>query len=106
MISSFPPDILTKASIGEPVMLDSDPRFELREFHFFLGERLAAGDDLLSPEEALDQWRDVHPPSEACAQDIVAVQEALAEMAAGDTGLPLDEFDRQFRLRHGLPVNP
>jgi hypothetical protein len=36
--------------------------------------------------------------------DIVAVRQALTEMAAGDHGVPLDEFDREFRAKHGLPL--
>ena len=87
-------------------MIDSDLSVELKEFHDFVGRKLAAGDAVLSPEEALDQWRDAHPSSDVFVKDVAAVQEALDDMAAGDVGLPLDEFDRQFRQRHGLSANP
>ncbi len=83
--------------------MSADLRLELREFHQFLGEQLA-NSSVVSPEEALDQWRAVHPHEESFAEDIVAVQEALDDMAAGDVGAPIDEFDRQFRQRHGLPA--
>lgn len=84
--------------------MSTDVRLELREFHQFLSEQLANGDAVVSPEEVLDQWRTVHPCEEVFAEDVAAVQEALDDMAAGDVGLPLDEFDRQFRRRHGLPA--
>jgi hypothetical protein len=38
------------------------------------------------------------------ADDVAAVRESLADMAAGDNGVPLDEFDREFRAKHGLPL--
>jgi hypothetical protein len=35
------------------------------------------------------------------AESIAAIEQALAQADRGE-GLPLDEFDRQFRARHGL----
>lgn len=84
--------------------MSTDLSDELREFHRFLSEQLAQGDAVVSPEEALDQWRTIHPSEAAFADDLAAVQEALDDMAAGDIGAPLEEFDRQFRQRHGLPA--
>ncbi len=80
----------------------TDLRLELREFHEFLSDKLAESHPVLSPEEALDEWRAVHPHEEAFAEDVAAVQEALDDMAAGDVGVSPEEFDRQFRQRHGL----
>jgi hypothetical protein len=80
-----------------------DASSDLAEFHDFLGEKLAHGDTHLSPEEALDEWRAVHPAGEASADDYEAVRQALAEMEAGDTGVPFEEFDRRIRAKHGLP---
>jgi hypothetical protein len=77
---------------------DSDG--ELASFLRFLGEKLAQKVDM-SPEEALDIWRTNHPLAED--DDVAAVNEALAEMEAGDTGVPFAEFDRQSRARHQLP---
>ena len=79
---------------------------ELEEFHRFVAEKLAQGERNLTPESAVDQWRDLHPCSEGLAEDVAAVREAIADMAAGDTGIPLEEFDRQFRERHNLPSRP
>jgi hypothetical protein len=76
---------------------------ELRDFHRFLGQKLNAGRIDCSPEEALDEWRRLHPDSQASAEDLAAIQEALTEMANGDRGIPFEEFDRDFRKRHNLP---
>jgi hypothetical protein len=76
---------------------------ELQEFHRFVADKLANGHANLSPEEAVDQWRDLHPIPEGLADDVAAVREALADMAAGDTGVPFEDFDLEFRAKHNLP---
>jgi hypothetical protein len=75
---------------------------ELREFHRFLADRLSAEGVDLSPEEALDEWRRLHPQTQSSDEDIAAIREALDDMAKGDRGIPFDEFDRDFRKRHNL----
>jgi hypothetical protein len=79
---------------------------ELREFHSFLSEKLRAGRIDWSPEEALDEWRRLHPDAQASDEEAAAIQEALAEMANGDRGIPFEDFDRDFRKRHNLPGPP
>jgi hypothetical protein len=54
------------------------------------------------PEEALDLWRAEHPLMDEDDNAVAAVKEALTDMAAGDLGRPWEEFDREFRQRHGL----
>jgi len=77
---------------------------ELREFHRFLTEKVGSDAVDLSPEEALDEWRRLHPPADASDEDASAIQEALDDLAAGDRGMPFDEFDREFRQRPNLPA--
>lgn len=74
---------------------------ELREFHHFLGEKLSNGGADLSPEEALDEWRQLHP--EDSSDDLAAIKEALDELDRGGNVRSVEEFDREFRQRHGLP---
>src|ERR1700722_15758314 len=76
---------------------------ELAEFHRFVAEKLAKGEANLSPEAALDQWRESHPTSDDLSEEVAAIKEALADMEAGDQGMPLAEFDQGFRASHGLP---
>jgi hypothetical protein len=77
---------------------------ELREFHRFLADKLNGDRIDLSPEEALDEWRRLHPQTQALAEDVTAIREALEDMAKGDRGIPFDQFDRDFRQRHNLPA--
>jgi len=76
---------------------------ELREFHRFLTNKLGADGIDSSPEEALDEWRRLNPQTQAFDEDVAAIREALDDLAAGDRGIPFDEFDRDFRKRHALP---
>jgi hypothetical protein len=78
------------------------PTDELQSFHQFLGDKLGGGIQL-SPEEALDAWRQLHPDEHELDQECEAIREALVDIANGDTGIPFDEFDRDFRRRHNLP---
>jgi hypothetical protein len=57
----------------------------------------------VSPEEALDEYRALHPTPEELAESVAAIKKALGDMAAGDTGISLEEFDRQFRDKHKIP---
>ncbi len=79
---------------------------DLRGFHRFLADKLSHDNADLSPEEALDEWRRLHPQAQVFDEDIGAIREALLDMAAGDRGIPFDEFDRDFRKRHNLPAKP
>jgi hypothetical protein len=76
---------------------------ELRDFHRFVGEKLSNGDDVLSPEQALDEWRQLHPAAAGFEEDLAAIREALDDVAKGDHGMPFDDFDADFHKRHRLP---
>jgi len=79
---------------------------ELRKFHRFLTEKLNDSHIDWSPEEAVDEWRRLHPDSQACAEEVAAIQEALNDLAHGERGITFEEFDRDFRKRHNLPDKP
>lgn len=74
---------------------------DLREFLDFAAEQLSRGGSELTPEEVLDLWRVEHPSPAELSESIAAVKRALAQADRGE-GVPLDEFDRQFRARHGI----
>jgi hypothetical protein len=84
--------------------MPSEMTEELRDFHRFLTDKLNADGVDLSPEEALDEWRRLHPQTKAFEEDVAAIQEALDDIAKGDRGMPFDQFDRDFRRRHNLPA--
>jgi hypothetical protein len=77
---------------------------ELREFHRFLTDKVHLEAIDLSPEEALDEWRRLHPQTDTADEDAAAIREALDDMSKGDRGIPFDQFDREFRKRHNLPA--
>lgn len=81
-----------------------DPSFELVLFQQFIAKHVEMG-NALSPEEALDLWRAENPRSDAFADDVLALRAALADVDAGNFGVPLEEFEREFRRQHGLASN-
>jgi hypothetical protein len=72
---------------------------ELAEFHQLLGKSLEHGADFSTVQEALEAGWLIHPTDDDASEDLEA---ALAEINAGDAGVSIEEFDRQFRARHGL----
>ncbi|HVU89410.1 MAG TPA: hypothetical protein VHD36_18930 [Pirellulales bacterium] len=78
-----------------------DPISELTRFQHFLEETLKTGHEL-SPEEALDLWREANPIVDEFDETVGALRQALSDMQGGDAGRPLAEFDFEFRRRHGL----
>lgn len=79
---------------------------ELQEFHRFLSEKLRGLSTDMSPEQALDEWRRVHPDDASFEEDVAAIQEALDDVAKGERGIPFEQFDREFRARYQIPDRP
>jgi hypothetical protein len=77
---------------------------ELCECHRFLGDKLHDNGIDSSREEALDEWRRLHPQPQKSDEDVAAIREARDDMANGDRGIPCEEFDQDFRKRHHLPT--
>ncbi len=82
--------------------MSSNTESELASFYRFVGIKLNQQAADLSPEDVLDQWRAEHPALDDENDDVIAVKQALADMEAGDLGRRWDEFDGEFRQRHGL----
>lgn len=67
----------------------------LESFHRFIRKRLASKTtELISPEEALELWREEQ-------ESLAAIREGLADIEAGRTK-SIEDFDRDFRKRHGI----
>jgi hypothetical protein len=79
--------------------MNSNDSSELASFHEFVVEHLVKGKTQLSPEEALDLWRAGQPAPDEFSDAVAALGEAFADMDAGDTGQPIEEFMREFRKR-------
>jgi hypothetical protein len=76
----------------------------LHDFHGFVGEKVSNGGASQPPEEILDEWRMLHPDSEAAETDLAAIQEAVDDMEIGDAGISFADFDRDFRARRNFPA--
>jgi hypothetical protein len=76
---------------------------ELESFHRFLGDQLAHGDSMLSPEECLELWRAQNPSEDQFEAEAQAIREAIDDMRAGDVGQPLREFLMEFRAQKRIP---
>jgi hypothetical protein len=77
---------------------------ELREFHRFLGAKLENGGADLLPEEALEEWRQIHPEPWDDEDDVAAIQAALDDRDRGEKGISLEELDRQIRKEFNFPA--
>ena len=75
---------------------------ELASFHQFIGQQLGANGIDLSPEQALELWREENPGIEQQEEDREAILEALAQLDSGEQGLTIEEFDHEFRRRNNL----
>jgi hypothetical protein len=82
--------------------MSTNSQGELASFHQFVAIKLSENRADLSPEEVLELWREKHPPLGDSDDATAALREALNSIAAGDDGIPFDEFERDFRLRHGI----
>ncbi len=71
---------------------------ELDSFHQFLSDKLKTETTRSSPEQVLDEWRSLHPDP----NEFEAIRESLVAMHAGDRGISLEDFDREFRQKNGL----
>jgi hypothetical protein len=75
---------------------------ELAKFHEFLSRKIKDFDTSASPEEMLDLWRATHPSEMDFNRDVKAVQDSIDDMKAGDRGIPLQEFDKDFRKKNSV----
>lgn len=75
---------------------------DLRAFRGFIDEQLANGQADLALDEALARWEYENSSQEERTETIQAIQRGLADIEAGRVR-PVEDFDREFRQKHGLP---
>src|SRR2546426_885098 len=93
-------------SSHQETTMSSQASTGLRDFRDFLNEKLSNGGADLSPEEALDEWRRMHPEPFDDEDDVIAIQAALDDLDRGEKGITLDELDRELRVKFNLPAPP
>jgi hypothetical protein len=74
---------------------------DLHAFKNFIEEQLA-GETIPTVDEALALWDYENETDEGRAATVQALREALADMDAGDTGIPIDEALAELRRKHHL----
>ena len=75
---------------------------ELEIFRDFLNEKLKNGGADMSPEEALDAFREDHDPLDD-EDDVAAIQAALDDMDRGIPMIPADQVIREICEEFNLP---
>ncbi len=74
---------------------------DLRAFKGFIDEQLANGGADLTVDEALARWEYENSPEEEREETIQAIRQGFADIEAGRVR-PIEDFDREFRQKHGL----
>lgn len=76
---------------------------DLKAFRDFADFQLTHDGGDLTLDEALDLWESENQSPEGRAATVRAVQEALDDMRAGETGIPAAEAFSELRRKHNLP---
>lgn len=72
---------------------------ELHSFHQFVTNQLQVG---ITPEQCLQLWRAQNPTADELDVSTAAVEQALNDMQAGDTGQSARSLIEAARQQHGL----
>ena len=75
---------------------------DLRGFLRFVAEKLETSGESLTLDDVLDLWEYENSCEEEREETLKAIRRGLDDMYAGRTR-PVEEFDREFRERYGLP---
>ena len=75
---------------------------DLQAFKNFIDEQLANGGTNLKLDEALARWEFENETDEERKETLEAIRQGLADVDVGRVR-PLEDFDQEFRAKHGLP---
>ena len=74
---------------------------DLHAFKNFIEEQLTS-ESVPTVDEALARWDSENETEEDREASLKSLREALADMAAGDTGAPMNEALAELRRKHHL----
>ena len=74
---------------------------DLHAFKSFIDEQLA-GESVPTVDEVLARWDSDNETEEDRGATVQALKEALSDMDAGDTGIPVHEALLELRRKHHL----
>jgi hypothetical protein len=75
---------------------------ELDRFSTFVRQRIGTGGANLSLDDLFDLWRTENPPESLYAENVAAVNAAIADFRNGDRGTPAGEHSAQLRTQFGI----
>ena len=78
-------------------------RQQVEDFRTYALEQVCNGGCQLTIDELYDRWRLEHPSDDEFRDDVLALKASLRDIAAGETGRPIEEFSRDIQARHELP---
>jgi len=77
---------------------------QIDSFYRFVTEQLASGGSEKSIDELYDQWRHENLTPEELEENVAAVQAAIDDMNAGDTGRDASRVEQELRDELNLPA--
>ncbi len=81
--------------------MDSERANDLHAFKDFIDDQLAR-QTVPTVDEVIARWDSENESAEERSATVQALREALADMDAGDTGLPVHEALLELRRKHHL----
>jgi hypothetical protein len=76
---------------------------DLRAFRAYIDEQLTNGGAEMTLDEALIHWEAEHQTDSEKEDTLRAIEQGFSDITAGKTR-PFEDFDREFRAKHGLPA--
>jgi hypothetical protein len=80
----------------------TDRANDLRAFKHYIDEQLSNGGAEMTLDEALIHWETENQTDEEKEDTLRAIEQGFSDLTAGRTR-PFEDFDREFRSKHGLP---
>lgn len=75
---------------------------QIDSFYTFASHQITNGGATLSIDDLYELWRVENPLPEELTESVTAVNAALADMEAGDSGIPVDEHLARMRAKYQL----
>lgn len=76
---------------------------QIESFYRFATDQLTNGGTQKSIDELYDQWRYENLSPEEVAENVAAIQSAIDDMDAGDTGRDAGDIERELRQELNFP---
>jgi hypothetical protein len=75
---------------------------QVEAFYKWSLARLAESDQELAIDDLYEAWRTLNQTPEEFEDNVRAIKEALDDLDRGVPSRPWDDFNREFRAKHGI----